>query len=242
MSAAPGPRARRDEPRELRGSHVAVVGASGALGSRVVGLLHDGGATVTVVGRDEQRLLHLARGGSVVVGDLTDRTLGDRLVSTVEEHFAGRLDGLVNAAGVVAFGPLTELPDEVAEQLVLTNLIGPLWLMRRVLPLLQRSRGFVAQITGVVAEQAFPGMATYGASKAGLMAAGASLTRELRRDGVDIIDLRPPHTETGLAGRSLSGTAPAMPRGLDPDDVAARIVRAIVDRERDVGPKAFAPS
>lgn len=237
-----GRAARRPGPRDLTGAHVAVVGATGALGSRLVGQLHAAGAVVTVVGRDQERLWPLARGGSVVVGDLTDETLGDRLVATVEEHYDGRLDGLVNAASVVAFGPLSELPDEVAEQLMLTNLLGPLWLLRRTVPLLQASSGFLAQITGVVAEQAFPGMAAYGASKAGLAAASGSLARELRRDGVDVLDLRPPHTETGLAGRALAGRAPAMRTGLDPDAVAARILRAIVEREGVVGPDAFTPA
>lgn len=170
-------------PRDLTGAYVAVVGATGALGSQLVDLLHAHGAVVSVVGRDAQRLWPLARGGSVVVGDLTDDTLGDRLVATVEEHDDGRLDGLVNGAGVVAFGPSAEVPDEVTEQLLLTNLLGPLWLLRRTVPLLQASHGFLAPITGAVAEQAFPGMAAYGASKAGLAAASASLARELRRDG-----------------------------------------------------------
>lgn len=239
---SPAPASHRSGQRELRGAHIAVLGATGALGSRLVELLHTQGAAVTVLGRDEQRLQPMARDGGVVVGDLTDDALGDRLVAAADEHFDGRLDGLVNAAGVVAFGPLTELPDEVAEQLVLTNLVGPMWLLRRVVPLLQRSHGFVAQITGVVAEEAYPGMAAYGASKAGLAAAGASLARELRRDAVDVIDLRPPHTETGLVGRALWGTAPKMPRGLDPDDVAARMVRAIIDREPVVGPGEFGRS
>lgn len=236
----PGGTTRPRPPRDLRGAHVAVVGATGALGSRLAEQLHARGAVVTVVGRDEQRLCRVVRGGSVVVGDLADETLGDRLTSVVEEHFAGRLDGLVNAAGVVAFGPVTGLPDEVAQQLVLTNLVGPMWLLRRAVPLLQASHGFVAQITGVVAEEAYPGMAAYGASKAGLAAASAALARELRRDAVDVIDLRPPHTETGLAGRALAGRAPAMPRGLDPDTVVARMVQAIVDREPVVAPAEFA--
>ncbi|GGK60268.1 SDR family NAD(P)-dependent oxidoreductase [Ornithinimicrobium pekingense] len=239
MAVSAAPTVRRRPPRDLLGAHVAVVGATGALGSRLVELLHASGAVVTVVGRDEQRLWPLARGGSVVVGDLGDETLGDRLRSVVEQHYDGRLDGLVNAAGVVTFGPVAELPDEVAEQLVLTNLVGPLWLLRRTVPLLQASRGFVAQITGVVAEESYPGMAAYGASKAGLAAASASLARELRRDAVDVIDLRPPHTETGLAGRALAGRQPTMPTGLDPDAVAARMLRGIVDREPVVGPAAF---
>ena len=79
----------------------------------------------------------------------------------------------------------------------------------------------------------------YCASKAGLAAAAAAVAAEVRRDGVRVIDLRPPHTETGLSGRPLAGEAPRMPRGLDPDDVAARIVQAIVDGESVVGPAEF---
>ena len=70
-------------------------------------------------------------------------------------------------------------------------------------------------------------MAAYAASKAALTAADRALARELRRSGVDVIDVRPPHTETGLAGRPLAGTAPRLPTGLDPDAVAGRVLDAI---------------
>ena len=63
--------------------------------------------------------------------------------------------------------------------------------------------------------------------------------RELRREGIRIVDTRPPHTETGLASRAIAGVAPAMPQGLDPDVVAARIVAAIVNDEKDVPAEAF---
>jgi cyclic-di-GMP-binding biofilm dispersal mediator protein len=82
-------------------------------------------------------------------------------------------------------------------------------------------------------------MAAYCASKAGLAAAAAALSAEVRRDGVQVIDLRPPHTETGLSGRPLAGEAPKMPRGLDPDDAATRMVQAIIDGERVVRPTEF---
>lgn len=225
--------------RELAGAHVVVVGATGGLGSRLTAQLERRGAQVSVVGRDEQALRALGASGAVLVGDLTDATLGDQLVQTVERDFDGRLDGVVNAAGVVAFGAVTELPDEVVEQLTLTNLVGPMWLLNRLVPLLRRSGGFAALITGVVAEQAFPRMAAYCASKAGLAAAAAALSAEVRRDGVQVIDLRPPHTETGLSGRPLAGEAPKMPGGLDPDDAATRMVQAIIDGERVVRPTEF---
>jgi cyclic-di-GMP-binding biofilm dispersal mediator protein len=63
--------------------------------------------------------------------------------------------------------------------------------------------------------------------------------RELRRRRIDVIDARPPHTETGLATRPVAGTAPKMPQGLGPDVVAARIVAAIAAGERDLPVEAF---
>ena len=52
-------------------------------------------------------------------------------------------------------------------------------------------------------------------------------------------DVRPPHTETGLASRPLAGTAPTMPTGPDPSAVAERIVQAVEQGEAVVGPDAF---
>ena len=210
----------------LPGLVVAVVGASGELGSRIARGAAARGAHVVLVGRDERRLRGILGGAVIVVGDVADAGLGARVVAAaVERH--GHLDGLVNAAGVVAFGPLLDTGDEVLEELFLTNVLGPLFLVRRVVPALADRRGFVVQLSAVVAETPLPGMAAYAASKAALTAADRALARELRRSGVDVIDVRPPHTETGLAGRPLSGTAPRLARGLDPDAVAARVLDAV---------------
>lgn len=210
----------------LSGLVVAVVGATGELGSRLARGAAARGAHVVLVGRDEQRLHGIVEGASVVVGDVADTTLGHRVVAEAVGRYGG-LDGLVNAAGVVAFGPLLDTGDEVIEELFLTNVLGPLFLLRRVVPALAQRRGFVVQLSAVVAETPLAMMAAYAASKAALTAADRALARELRRSGVDVIDVRPPHTETGLAGRPLSGTAPRLPRGLDPDVVAARVLDAI---------------
>lgn len=222
----------------LSGSVVAVVGASGALGSRIARGAADRGAHVVLVGRDEQRLRGLLEGAAVVVGDIGDATLGERVVAVATERHGG-LDGLVNAAGVVAFGPLVDTDDAVIEEVFLTNVLGPLFLVRRVVPALAERRGFVAQLSAVVAEQPLPGMAAYAASKAALTAADRSLARELRRRGVDVIDLRPPHTETGLAGRPLAGVAPSLPHGLDPDLVARRVLDAIEAGHGEVASTEF---
>jgi cyclic-di-GMP-binding biofilm dispersal mediator protein len=65
------------------------------------------------------------------------------------------------------------------------------------------------------------------------------LAAEVRRRRIRVLDARPPHTETGLAERPISGTAPRFATGLDPEAVAQRIVDAIVDDERDLPSTAF---
>ena len=223
--------------RELRGAVVAVVGAGGGLGAPIARLLAAKGAHLVLAGPHPERIDALP-GGTVVGLDLRDSTAGDTLAAEVLERH-GRLDGFVNAAGVVAFGPLVDTDDVVIEELFLTNVVGPLWLLRRVIPLLSTSKGFVVNLSAVLAEQPMAGMVAYGATKAALTSVDAALARELRRAGVQVCDVRPPHTETGLAGRPLGGSAPRLPEGLAPVVVAERVVAAIEAGEVDVGSERF---
>ena len=212
---------------DLTDKVVLVIGASGGLGQALVNGLTARGATVLTAGRSGE--IHL---------DIRDCDAGDLIVQAINTG-PGRLDGVINASGVVAFGSLADTSDVVIEELFMTNVMGPLWMLRRLLPLLSESRGFMVMISGVVAETPMPQMAAYSASKAALAGAMTALRRELRRAKVRVIDARPPHTETGLATRPLSGTAPVMAEGLSPQQVAERIVAAIENGEDDLGSGAF---
>ncbi len=226
-------------PRELAGARIAVLGASGALGSRIARELAARGARLLLVGRDDAALEALGLDAErLVVADVAEGGAGDAVAGAARERLGG-LDGLVNAVGVVAFGPLVDTDDAVLEELFLTNVVGPLAVLRRVLPLLQESKGVVVNLSAVVAERPLPGMVAYSATKAALTAADAALRPELRRSGVHVLDVRPPHTETGLAGRPVSGQAPRLPQGLDPDAVARRVVDAIAAGEDDLPSDGF---
>lgn len=224
--------------RDLTDSVVAVVGASGELGRRVAERLAAAGARLVLVGRDEDRLAATGLDGPHVVGDITDAGLGDAVVKGAMEGF-GRLDGLVNAAGVVAFGPLADAPEATVEELFLVDVLGPLWLTQKVLPALRDSKGFIVSMSGVIAATPMAGMVAYSAAKAAMAAASVALVKELRRERIDVIDVQPPHTETGLATRPVAGTAPKFPPGADPDVVADRIVQAIRDDETLVTSENF---
>ncbi len=223
----------------LDGAVVAVVGASGGLGAPIARRLAERGALLVLAGRRQDRLEALAIGAaSTVVLDLRDPHAGDKLIVAAHNAF-GRLDGVVNAAGVVAFGSLADTDDIVVEELFLTNVLGPLWLIKRVIPALSATRGFFLNISAVVAESPVTGMVAYSASKAAMTGADRALGRELRHLHIRVCDARPPHTETGLAHRPLAGVCPALPEGLTPERVAARIVAAIEADEIEVASDQF---
>ncbi len=223
---------------DLSGKSFLVVGASGALGSRIARLLTDRGADVTVSGRSADALAGLdIDGAHVVAADLREPDAPRSIVTAAAEHH-GRLDGLVIAAGVVAFGPVTDIDDDTVDDVVLVDFLAPLRLIRAALPVLEPG-GVILGISAVVAEKPMANMAVYSAAKAATAALFTAVRTEARRRKIRVVDVRPPHTETGLAGRAIAGEAPKLPTGLDPDAVAARIVEALLGKETDVPSDAF---
>ena len=221
----------------ISGKQFLVVGATGELGSRIAGELSSRGAELTLSGRDQEKLGALAGrlGAQSIAADLT---LPGGPAGIVDALDGQPLDGVVYAAGVVAFGALAELDDDTLDELLLTNFVGYARLLRAVLPRLEKG-GQVVQISAGVADSPTAGMAAYSASKAALSAFGKAAALELRRSGVRVLDVRPPHTETGLATRPIDGQAPRLPQGKDPDAVARRIVDAMAAGERDLPSSSF---
>ena len=229
---------------DLAGASVLVAGATGGLGGPISRQLSAEGALLTITGRDADRLAALDLDAVAVPADLRKAGAADAVVQrAVDAH--GRLDGVVFAAGAVAFAPATETPDQVLVDLFTLNTLAPIRLLRAALSHLQASAAegrepFVVHISAVVAETPMPGMAAYSATKAALAGFDQAATRELRRSRIRLVDARPPHTETGLADRPMFGTAPGLPTGLDPDAVARRIITAITAGETDLPSSAFA--
>ena len=219
-------------PRELNGAHVVVVGATGVLGASIAQQLTAAGARVSAIVRDHTRL----DGASVAQYALADVT--DHIAMQTAFASVAPFDGVVNATGLVAFGNIADLDDATLARLFAVNAIAPIVMLRESAANIADG-GFFVNLSGVVATQPVAGMAAYSASKAAAWAAMGAAARELRRRRIDVIDARPPHTETGLATRPIAGQAPKMPQGLVPDAVAARIVAAIAAGERDLPVEAF---
>jgi len=221
----------------LAGASVLLLGATGGLG-RALGLeLASRGALLTLVGRDQDRLDRLDLPGARVALDLRSPDACARAVGAAVDH-NGHLDVVINAVGVVAFGDVESLSTDVMEELFLTNTFIPMMISQEAMTNLSPG-GVVVNISGVIAEQNLPGMAAYGASKAAVLAFDQALAREARRKGLRVLDARPPHTETGLAGRAIAGTAPRMGVGLEPSAVARVICDAIESGATDLPSSMF---
>ncbi|MGV8876069.1 MAG: SDR family NAD(P)-dependent oxidoreductase [Rhodoglobus sp.] len=227
----------------LSGSSILIVGATGGLGGAIAQLLAAHGALLTLHGRSQERLGSLDVAGTHVSCDLRDTDAAETLVAAaIDAH--GRLDGVINAAGVVAFGSVADTSDETVQTLFAVNTLAPMSLLRASRDALLKSataqrEPFFLTLSGVVSESPTANMAAYSASKAALAAFGQAAARESRRDGIRIVDARPGHTETGLATRPVAGVAPRMPAGFEPSAVAQRIVDAIIANERDLPSAAF---
>lgn len=221
----------------LAGASVLLAGATGGIGRALAAELDRRGARLTMTGRDRDRLDALTVPGARVTADL--RTPGEcaRVVAAAVAH-TGRLDVVINAVGVVAFGSVTDLSTDAMEELFLTNTFVPIMLATAAADRIERG-GAVVNISGIIAEQNLPGMAAYGASKAALRSFDEALARELRRRRVRVLDARPPHTETGLAGRAIAGAAPNMPSGLPPERVASTICDALEQGLADLPSSSF---
>ena len=224
----------------LTNATVLVIGATGGIGQSLCAALNDAGATVIGTTRDEGKLSGLASStSSQRVLDLAD---GDSIAAFLDDIETDdvALNGIIVAAGVVGFGNAVDVPAAGFDRMMAINATGPIHVLSALSPTVGKSGdGFVVTLSGMIAETPMAGLSAYSASKAALHAFSVAAGREFRRLGVRFIDARPGHTESGLATRALFGEEPNFGAGLTTDGVAARIVAAILNDEKDLPSASF---
>lgn len=219
---------------DIQDSRVLVVGASGALGSALARRLHEEGARVVAAGRDEARTTEVAEtlGTDPLTLDVVDVRACAATVARAVEQLGG-LDLLLVTVGVAGFGPAAELDEAVAEELYAVDVLGPVALVRAAVPHLRASGGTAAVMSAVLADLPTAGMADYSAAKAALSTWLTVLRREERRT-MKVLDLRPPHLDTGLETRALAGEPPRLPAPRPAGEVVDLVLRAIREDKQEL--------
>jgi NADP-dependent 3-hydroxy acid dehydrogenase YdfG len=199
-------------PGRLDGAVALVTGASSGIGEATALALAGQGAAVAVVARRRDRLEHLAgqiadKGSraSVIEADVTDREQASAAVErTVSE--LGRIDVLVNNAGVMLLGPAVEAPLEEWERMVSLNVLGVLYIAHAALPHLiaaaqdsPRQVADLVNISSVAGRVARLGSGVYALTKHGVGAFSESLRQELAGRHVRVSAVEPGAVETELA-------------------------------------------
>jgi len=179
-----------------------VTGASRGVGAATVDALTSAGSRVVAVSRS----LPGRRGDEVVdvTADLADPASAQRVVAAALDAF-GRLDGLVNNAGLDLAKPLLESTVEETRRVFAVNALAPLWMIQAAVPALAERRGAIVNVTSRLAHVGVPEMAVYGASKGALRALTHGAAVELGPIGVRVNAVAPGMTETPLFREWLEG-------------------------------------
>ncbi len=177
---------------DLSGKAAIVTGGSRGIGRAIVARLATQGADVAFSYRGneeaarETAAMVEARGRRAVAhrGDVTDPAAANALVAAALEAF-GRVDILVNSAGITRDDLLMRMTDQAWQEVLQTNLSGAFYATRAVLrPMLRARRGRIVNISSVAGQAGNAGQANYSAAKAGLIGLTKATAREVATRGI----------------------------------------------------------
>jgi NAD(P)-dependent dehydrogenase (short-subunit alcohol dehydrogenase family) len=217
---------------EIRGAAALVTGAGRGIGRAIAAGLARCGALVTAVARTKSELDSLvaeirASGGQAQAfpADLRAPAAAEAAVqAAVSAH--GRLQILVNNAGVGSAANLADTTDAQWDEILTTNLTAVFRLTRAALPHLTNGGGHVFMISSLAGSNPIVGLSAYCASKAALDHLAACLMLEVRQQGVKVTTIAPGSVDTSFGG---------MPRDaswmLTPEDVARTVLDLLATRD-----------
>jgi NAD(P)-dependent dehydrogenase (short-subunit alcohol dehydrogenase family) len=227
-------------PFDFSGQVALLCGTAGALGRPIAAALAEAGATLALADLDEAGLGILAdelrpHEGAISqhMVDLRSAESVDGLVeSVIEQH--GRIDILVNTAGINSRSPAAEFPQEVWDRVMELDLRGT-WLISQAVgtTMVQRKKGRIVNFASGAAYNGAPGYAAYSPAKAGVVSLTRVLASEWAVHGVGVNAIAPGHTDSPMAAGLLS----------DPDVLASIKKRSpigdILPPSAQVGPTLF---
>jgi NAD(P)-dependent dehydrogenase (short-subunit alcohol dehydrogenase family) len=240
----------------LEGKIAIVTGGATGIGAATSRLLAGNGAHVVVSSEQPiEAILAFAAGinesggsASAIRCDVTDEDSIAALVAEVDSRH-GRLDVLVNCAGLCFLAPLEEMEVGQIRALLAVNTIGPILLTKAALPVMRRGGGgAVVNISSGSAMIGVEGLAVYSASKAALAHFTRTLAPELRRSGIRVNAIAPGSVRTPMLGftsddlsedqkasiakREAGTSSPYGNAMMDPDDIAQVVLFLASDAAR----------
>jgi NAD(P)-dependent dehydrogenase (short-subunit alcohol dehydrogenase family) len=223
-----------------------VTGAGSGIGRAVALALGEEGYRLALVGRDADKLQSTADRvpeALLIAADLSEPDAALVVVDKTIDRW-GRVDVLVNNAGVAPLVPIVETTDTLIDETFAINAFAPIRLVASVWPVFRRQEsGCVVNLSSMAVADPFPGFAVYAASKGAVDSLTRSVINEGRVYGIRAFSVAPGAVETPLLRASFSAQAIPPTATLDPRDVARVVVDCIQGRrEADLGRTILLPS
>ena len=217
--------------QNLKGKTALVTGGGRGLGKAVALALAAEGVNVAITGRNENNLKSVAaeiesKGvkSSYSVFDVTDKKQVFTSLEKLQNDF-GKFDILINNAGIAAFGGILEMDDEQWEDIVKTNLFGPYYVVKAVVPgMVEKKSGDVVNISSTAGLKGNALTSAYSASKFGLIGMSESMMFELRKQNIRVTTLTPSTISTDMAKTDLKITDGNPEKVLQPEDFAELVI------------------
>ena len=217
--------------------HVAVItGGSRGIGKEIARALASNGANVVLAARSAQNLdatvKELQSDGLAAIGVQADVTVQEdveRLIHSTHQKF-GRINILVNNAGIGVFKPAAEMQIEEFDAMWNVNVRGVFLATKAVLPyMLKAKSGNIVNISSLAGKNSFKGGTGYAATKWALRGFASSLMLEVRDSNIRVVTIFPGSVNTHFSSTSLRGD-----KITQPEDVADAVVFAVTAHERSM--------
>jgi 3-oxoacyl-[acyl-carrier protein] reductase len=185
--------------------HVILSGGSRGLGRTLIAGLLKAGYQVSTFARNLGDLSDVAAGDEhlfVATADLCDPQSLAKFLAVAEERF-GVLRSLINCAGITADQLLATMRDDTIESMIATNLLGTIRFTRMVVRrmLLHQQGGSIINISSIVGQRGYRGLAVYSATKAGLDGLTRALARELGSSKIRVNSVAPGYLQTAMTSK-----------------------------------------
>jgi NAD(P)-dependent dehydrogenase (short-subunit alcohol dehydrogenase family) len=222
----------------MDGRTAVVTGGTRGIGLAIARALLDGGLRVAIAGRSAASVERASRELSArkpaqaagFVCDVRKHADCRRLIEGTVAAF-GRLDVLVNNAGIGEFGPVADMRPEVWDDIIQTNLSGAFYCTHEAIPELRKAgNSWIINIGSLAGKNPFAGGAAYNASKFGLLGFSEALMLDVRYEGIRVSCVMPGSVATEFSGRD----ATAEDWRIAPEDVARVVMDLLAFPERSL--------
>jgi len=220
---------------QLTNKHILLTGASGGIGQAIAKSLDAEGAILLLAGRNKEKLQQLTQSLTgqhhIVLADMNTPEGRDVMIRMCQQH---GLDLFINASGVLDFQLYDKQQPECVEQILTTNLVSPMLLCQRLIPLLaQRDEATLVNIGSIFGSIGHPGFTAYCASKFGLRGFTEALQRELADSTVRVCYLAPRATKTDLNSTTVTALNQALGNATDtPEHVANALMDLLSSHQK----------